>query len=178
MRNSVKWDKVQKDLARMEAGVSTAGILSFMEHALHWTLQALAADTIDDQMGPGREPWVPLKESTKRIRAALPGIQPDRPINFRTGNLQRYLESAPASYVPGPGGLIMSFPGDAEQNSTRLMYAYHTAQGGSSRWGTPARPVVGLGSGEIAAIHMTTVVYINELLGMDYGNSYPWVEKS
>lgn len=178
MRNFVSWEKVEKDLARMEAGVSTAGILSFMEHALHWVLQAMAAETIDDQKGPGWEPWVPLKESTKRIRAALPGIEPDRPINFRTGNLQNYLQNAPASYVPGPGGLIMSFPGDAEQNSTRLMYAYHTAQGGSSRWGTPPRPVVGLAANEIAAIHATTQVYINELLGMDYGHDYPWVDRS
>lgn len=176
MRSFVRWEKVKKDLDRMEAGVSTAGILSFMEHGLHWLLQAMAAETIDDQMGPGWERWVPLKESTKRIRAALPGIGPDRPINFRTGNLQSYLESAPASYVPGPGGLIMSFPGDAAQNSTRLMYAYHTAQGGSSRWGTPPRPVVGLGANEIGHLHAATQVYINELLGMNYGRDYPWVE--
>lgn len=46
-------------------------------------------------------------------------------------------------------------------NSTPLMYAYHTAQQGSKRWGTPARPVVGLTTDDIAQIYLALGGFIN-----------------
>ena len=174
MRSFVRWEKVQEDLARMERGVSAAGLISFLQHVILNYLQSEAADTIDSQHDPAGGRWVPLKESTQRIRRNIPGIGPDKPINFRTGNLVEYLAAAPAQYTPTPEGAIMSFPGDASRNSTRLMYAYHTAQGGSGRWGTPARPVVGLGPTSYVAIDIFTNIYLQELMGMDYGNMGRW----
>lgn len=165
MRNMVKWGDLERDLDRMAVAFGPAALLSFMDKILLPQAQELAGDTIDNQRDPGWNKWVPLKESTRRIRSRIPGISPDRPINYRRGRLQDYLYNAPASYIGIQDGYQMAFPGDVRMDSSRLMYSYHTAQAGSTRWGTPARPVVGMGEYMMYFTGTLTVAYIHEVVG-------------
>lgn len=171
MRSTVEWGDLEDTLERAAVAFGPAALMSLMKAGMHPLVQEMAWDTVDEQVDPGNNRWVPLKESTRRIRSRIPGISPDRPINYRTGRLQDYLLKAPASFVGIQDGYQMTFPGDVRMDSSRLMYSYHTAQAGSSRWGTPPRPVVGIGETAIYQLGAITVAYLNEVMGTRWINA-------
>lgn len=171
MRSTVEWGDLEDTLERAAVAFGPAALLSLMKTGMLPQVQEMAGETIDGQLDPGGDRWVPLKESTRRIRSSIPGISPDRPINYRRGRLQDYLLDAPASFVGIQDGYQMTFPGDVRMDSSRLMYSYHTAQAGSSRWRTPPRPVVGIGGLAIHQLGVITVAYLNEVMGTRWINA-------
>lgn len=165
-RSFVVWDDLREDLERGAERVSERGLMMLVRSLLLPVAATESKGTIAAQRGPGGGKWVPLKDSTKRIRSTLGhlGIRPDRPINKRTGALEKFLADAGSEVLVTPGYVEGAWPALVSQDGSRLMYAFHTAQAGSKRWGTPKRPVVGLGPTGVAMLHAMTKTYIEQLM--------------
>lgn len=139
-------------LERLESRLSDPSIGAFMHGILAPLLQAQSAAKFSSETGHTGK-WRPLKQSTQEVRRSQ-GYGPSSPINVRKGTLKSFATSAGGNVRHEGLAVAMEWPDGVSMNSTPLMYSYHTAQAGSSRWGTPARPVVGLTTGDIAAIHL------------------------
>lgn len=159
----VEWSDLEADLERGQERLSDRGLMTLVQALLIPVAKTESQGTIAAQRGPGGRKWRELKASTQRIRASL-NYGATEPINKRTGNLERFLNEAGTDLTVAPGFVQGAWPALVNQDSTRLMYAFYTAQGGSKRWGTPARPVVGLGPTGIAFLHAMTKTYVEQLL--------------
>lgn len=146
-------------LERLEDRVSEPALAFLLQGIVAPLLQAQSSAKFTAQSGH-TGPWRPLKESTQRIRRSQ-GYGGPSPINVRKGDLKSFVTSAGGNIQHEGVATALEWPDRVSMNSTRLMYAYHTAQAGSSRWGTPARPVVGLTVGDIAAIHLAVGGFIS-----------------
>lgn len=180
-RSYVLWKEVEDALEAGQANLSTLALVSLVRNILIPIASEASKDAIATQRAPSGKKWRPLKDSTMRVRAGLRhlGIGPAAPINKRTGALERFLQEAGTELVVGDGIIQGAWPALISQDSTRLMYAFHTAQGGSSRWRTPARPVVGLAPTSIGLMDGMMRVYVDQLfqadnvtLGLAKGNIY------
>lgn len=163
MRSFVEWSGLEADLERGQARVSERGLMTLVRALLMPVAKMESEDSIGTQRAPGGRKWKPLKASTQRLRASL-GYGAAAPINKRTGALEQFLNKAGTDITVAPEFVQGAWPALINQDSTRLMYAFYTAQGGSKRWGTPARPVVGLGPTGIAFLHGMTKTYVEQLL--------------
>lgn len=165
-RSFVEWKRLEEDLELGQERVSERGLMMLVRGLLLPLAAVESKGSIAGQRGPGGRKWKPLKESTQRVRASLGhlGIGPASPINKRTGDLERFLQNAGSEMLVLPEYVEGSWPALVTQDSTRLMYAFHTAQAGSKRWGTPKRPVVGLGPTGIAMLHGMTKTYVEQLM--------------
>ena len=163
MRSFVEWSGLEADLKRGQERVSERGLMTLVQALLMPVANIESENSIDTQRAPGGRKWKPLKASTQRLRASL-GYGAAAPINTRTGALGQFLNEAGTDITVAPGFVQGAWPALINQDGTRLMYAFYTAQGGSKRWGTPARPVVGLGPTGIAFLHGMTKAYVEQLL--------------
>lgn len=145
-------------LERLEARLSDPSVAAFMRGALAPLLQAQSAAKFASESGHTGK-WRPLKASTREVRRSQ-GYGPSSPINVREGRLKSFVTSAGGNIRHEGVAVAMEWPDKVSMNDTTLMYAYHTAQAGSSRWKTPARPVVGLTPGDIAAIYLAVGGFI------------------
>lgn len=107
------------------------------------------------------EKWVPLKQATIDIRRAR-GFAAG-PINVRTGLLRDYVASSLGQTTSTPNYTQLAWPG-TPPSAGRLMYAYGTAQQGSSVWGTPARPVVRLSPKVIVGLYAAIAAHVRSSL--------------
>lgn len=101
--------------------------------------------------------WHPLAQATQQIRASY-GYPPDHPINIRSNKLHSWLVGTDSQVTPnGMGATLMHPPpsGDAI-----LMKKLATAQGGSSRPPTPARPVIGLNENDLLFVTSSLVAWL------------------
>lgn len=146
-------------LERLESRLSDASIGAFMHGILAPLLQAQSAAKFSAEAGHTGK-WRPLKQSTQEIRRSR-GYGPSSPINVREGTLKSFVTSSGGNVRHEGVAMAMEWPDGVSMNSTRLMYSYHTAQAGSTRWRTPARPVVGLTPGDIAAIYLAVGGFIS-----------------
>lgn len=108
------------------------------------------------------EKWVPLKQATidiRRTRGFAPG-----PINVRTGLMRNYVTTALGQTVSTPSYTQLTWPGTQPMDNSPLGYAYHTAQAGSSVWGTPPRPVVRLSPKVIVALYAVMASHVRSSL--------------
>lgn len=171
MRSFVEWSGVNKDLETAQGRVSEAGLAMMVRHLLIPIASTSSKGRIEAQKTAGGKRWRTLKESTQRVRRSLglPGIYGHYPINKRTGNLERFLQSADGEVAILPEFIQGSWPADVSMDGTRLMYAYHTAQAGSKRWGTPPRPIVALAATEIIVLDQMTRLYLEQVFGENNG---------
>lgn len=159
----VEWSGLEADLIRGQERVSERGLMTLVQALLMPVAKMESEETIGVQRGPGGRKWKPLKASTQRLRASL-GYGAAAPINKRTGALEQFLNEAGTDILVASEYVQGAWPALVNQDGTRLMYAFHTAQAGSKRWGTPPRPVVGLGPTGIAFLHGMTKAYVEQLL--------------
>lgn len=146
-------------LERLESRMSDISLAGFLRTAIAQTLQRQSSAKFSLESGHTGK-WQSLKQSTQRIRRQQ-GYGASSPINVRTGALKSFVTSAGGNIRHEGISIAMEWPDGVSMNSSRLMYAYHTAQAGSKRWGTPARPVVGLTTDDIAEIHLAIGGFID-----------------
>lgn len=141
---------VNSRLARMEY-MLTGPVIGSMLHTLAVPLlREDAKRRFATQGASDGAKWRPLKQATLDIRRSK-GFAPG-PINVRTGLLRDFTTTALGQTVSTPGYTQLAWPGTTPSGGN-LMYAYATAQAGSSVWGTPARPVVRLSPKVIVGIY-------------------------
>lgn len=146
-------------LERLEERLTDLSLASFLHGPIAQLLQRQSSSKFASESGHTGK-WAPLKKSTQRIRRQQ-GYGPSTPINVREGRLKSFVTTAGGDIRHEGLSVAMEWPGGVSMNSTPLMYAYHTAQQGSKRWGTPARPVVGLTTDDIAQIYLALGGFIN-----------------
>lgn len=171
MRSFVRWSEVNSALETAQGRVSEAGLALMVRHLLIPIASTSSRGRIEAQKTAGGRRWRPLKESTQRVRRSLnlPGIYGHYPINKRTGNLERFLQNAEGEVAILPEYIQGSWPANVSMDGSRLMYAYHTAQAGSKRWGTPPRPIVALAPFELLILDQMTRLYIEQVFGKTNG---------
>lgn len=164
-RSFVKWTDLHADLDRGAERLSEPALALLVRQMLLPIASTSSRARIASQKTAAGGRWRQLKESTQRVRRSLglPGISGHYPINKRTGALEQFLSSASgdvtilSEYVQG------AWPANISMDGTRLMYAYHTAQAGSKRWKTPARPIVALSPTDIAVLGQMTQLYVEQV---------------
>lgn len=152
---------VNSRLARMEY-MLTGPVIGAMLHSV--AVPMLWEDAKRRFATEGRsdgEKWVPLKQSTLDIRRRR-GFAPG-PINVRTGLMRDYVTTALGQTVSTSDYTQLTWPGTPPSGG-RLMYAYGTAQQGSSVWGTPPRPVVRLSPKVIVGLYAAIAAHVRSSL--------------
>lgn len=144
--------KVNSDLARMEYALSGPVLSVLLDTGVTPIMWADAERRFATEGASDGDPWVPLKDSTLRIRAERGFPYPTFPINVRTGRLREFVTTAGADTMVVGDYVQSTWPGERPMTGD-LMYAYATAQAGSTRWRTPPRPVVRLSPEAIVSIY-------------------------
>lgn len=168
MRSYTEWGDLEKALEVAQDRVSEAGLAMLVKNLLIPIASTSSRARIASQKTAKGGRWKPLKESTQRVRRSLnlPGIAGHYPINKRTGRLEEFLQNTGSEITVLPEYIQGAWPANVSMDGTKLMYAYHTAQAGSKRWKTPARPIVALAPTEIVVLDQMTRLYIEQLFGM------------
>lgn len=141
-------------LDKLDGALSPASLGLFLKGPILDHLKDAAAERFVMQGDKAAGKWQPLKESTKRIRVSK-GFPPG-PINVRTGRLREFVFTNNGQVMYDGLGTNLAWP-DGPHDNGELAHSYRTAQAGSTRWGTPARPVVDMGFEDF--------VIMNALLG-------------
>ena len=138
-------------LTNLDLKLSPGSMAAFLKNFVVEYLQGVAGERFDtegDEAVGGK--WVPLKESTLRIRADQ-GL-PAGPINYRTGELRNFVTGSEGS-IGIDIGATLEWPSGIPEGGN-LMFKYKTAQTGTSNGKVPARPTVGIGFQDMAAINL------------------------
>lgn len=138
-----------KGLDQLNLILSPGSIAGFLKNFVVGYLQKQAVERFDLEGDEASGKWVPLKESTIRIRAEK-GF-PGGPINVRTGELREFVTSNPGS-IGVDIGATLEWPTGLPGGD--LMYKYRVAQTGTASGKVPARPVVGMSFKDMAAINL------------------------
>lgn len=145
-------------LNNLDLLLSPSAMATFLKNFVVEYLQGQAAERFasegDEAVGG---PWKPLKESTLRIRAEQ-GF-PAGPINERTGELKGWVQFNQGT-VGLDIGAKLEWPTGLPE-SGNLMFKYRTSQTGTANGHVPARPVVGIGFADMAAINVMLGGFIN-----------------
>lgn len=146
-----------KGLTQMDLLLSPGSIAGFLKNFVVGYLQQAAADRFAMEGDEASGKWLPLKESTRRIRSEQ-GF-PAGPINVRTGELREYVVGNQGS-IGIDIGATLEWPTNLPEG-TDLMYKYRVAQTGTMSGKVPARPVVGMSFRDMAAINVLLGGFIN-----------------
>lgn len=140
---SIKADTsdVERMLKNLVEVTSPIGMTVWMETVMEPWLQARVRSRFGTEGDDVSGQWLPLRPYTQMVRSQS-GYGAEHPINIRTGELLRYLDSSDAGIVAIPSGTQMTYPGVSAGGS--LAEKLSTAQVGSPDGRTPARPVLGL----------------------------------
>lgn len=148
---------VFRDLAQLDLILSPASIAGFLKNFVVGYLQRAAAERFDMEGDEASGKWVPLKQSTIRIRAEQ-GFGAG-PINVRTGELREFVTNNQGS-IGIDVGATLEWPTGLPEGAD-LMYKYRVAQTGTMSGRVPARPVVGMSFRDMAAINVLLGGFIN-----------------
>lgn len=138
-------------LERLDGVISPLGLGGFINSIVQPKIQSSARERFASE-GQDVGGWEPLKESTLRFREAQ-GFPPG-PINERTGRLREYIVENQGTVAYDGLGTFFSWPTPPPIAGSDLAYSYATAQSGSSRWRTPARPVAAISFEDMVAINL------------------------
>lgn len=166
MSVSVDATSVLELIDSIEEAVSPVALMYWLEGAVSKYFEEQTVDHFAS-LGGGGVPggaWVPLQESTLKIRHAL-GYWDDYAINDRSGELLHFLMNS-RDYSPEATGASMTIPGKGGNASVmkKLMVAQkgYTQRSGDMLPGayTPPRPVLSLTGADTAALHVMLQVHI------------------
>ena len=172
--------EVQRAIAALDATLQGQHLMLFHQLATEPILRRRARErfaTEGDSAVGG--PWEALKDSTNDIREHA-GFPRNHPINRRMGDLERYITNARNEFTVGGDWAAFFMPG--RWGTKKQKAAFRTAQGGSPAghympkgWGlkgtkpspsaTPARPVVGLDSVDLAHTMSALQIWIASEVG-------------
>jgi len=139
-----------KSLGQLELILSEASMAGFLKNFVVGYLQGRAQERFDMEGDDTVGKWVPLKESTLRIRAEK-GF-PSGPINVRTGELRDFVVNNPGS-IGVDVGATLTWPTGLPEGNT-LVYKYRVSQTGTMSGRVPPRPTVGMSFRDMAAINV------------------------
>lgn len=150
---------LEATLIRLETSLSPAGLSMFLTGAVApWILERAENRFMnegDDVSGK----WAPLAPTTQEIRGRGDwGVGPAHPINRRTGDLEEYVTKSSSSILPWSEGSMLVYP-DKAPNPV-LEEKLKTAQSGKSKPKTPARPVIGLSTTDLAYVLQGLSVFL------------------
>jgi hypothetical protein len=132
---------VEALLLRTYAAVSPASLTTWLGGPFSDNLQQRAAERFAVE-GTDDGPWAALASATLEIRHNL-GYPPG-PINYRSGEMYRYITGASGQVVATGDGAALTWPGNAP---SEIQEKIATAQGYDSN--VPAREVIGMGASDL-----------------------------
>lgn len=144
---TVEADEALIALMGLDYAVSSVGLAQFLSGTPEHYIQARAMERFENEGDDASGGWEPLKDSTLRIREQR-GFAPG-PINVRTGQLYEYMVDNQGQVNPTGVGAELRYPGN-QPSDMHTLFAFATAQQGSSHWGTPARPVAAVSETDLA----------------------------
>lgn len=151
-------DKLAKnEILRLMGLLEPPAIAGFLGTRVDPWLRSRARDRFHDEGDDVVGKWVPLAAATRKIRASQ-GYGPDHPINRRTGELEEYIAGSVNRISVTAVGATMYFPGSPP--SGRLRSKVQTAQAGSDKPRTPARPVLGVNERDLGYVMTSLELYI------------------
>jgi hypothetical protein len=116
-------------------------MVDFLDAEWSQIMQTAARRRFTNEASESDGAWAQLRPATNKFRVRQ-GFPPEHPINQRTGEMRRYLDTATIDYRASDGLVTATWP---EKASGELLHKLQVAQGASSRRGdqnTPARPVL------------------------------------
>lgn len=158
----IEQETVYALLDRVDIGFSSKAWAAFLVATMAPHLQQRASARFaghgDDVVGQ----WAPLKASTERFRTQQ-GFPAARPINHRTGELERLLTQG-MNFISAPVGPVaeLTFP---NLPSGELRDKLETAQKGKAKPSTVPRPVIGLGHTDLMFLLAAMGVYARKVTG-------------
>jgi phage gpG-like protein len=143
----VNTTSVEALLMRARFALSTPGLMNWLAVSMADRLHDAARDRFAAQRGPDGQPWEPLAQATINIRAQQgywPGL-----INWRTGEMERYITQVSAAVVGTPNGAMLTYPGRSPSGemAEKIRVAQEGDPGGTD---APARPVLGFEVQDVA----------------------------
>lgn len=138
--------------------LSPAGMAMYLTQIMDPFLRERARERFVNEGDNAVGPWLPLKESTERIRESQ-GFGAYTPINKRTGALEAYILDTPGSFASEGLASTLTFPG-RPPTGPYLETKVLTAQEGKARPRTPRRPVLGVGATDMAFFQTSLAIYI------------------
>ena len=116
-------------------------MVDFLDREWSRIMQDAAMRRFSSESSETEGAWAELRDSTNKFRERQ-GFPREHPINERTGELRRYLDTATIDYRSSDGFVSAQWP---ERASGELLHKLQVAQGASRRRDdatTPARPVL------------------------------------
>lgn len=153
------------DLDELETRLDPEVMGPTVGQMLDEVFSAQVADRFADEGDSSTGAWASLAPSTQRVREWLAGahgynIWADTPINVRTGQMKAWATSSGAG-APAAGGWLYLYPGQAPTGP--LEKKVNTAQNGTDKPRTPARPILA-----VTPIEAEMVSHVvAEFLGVD-----------
>lgn len=146
---------VQSMLAHLERKLEPAQMGVWLNTYVEPYLQQRAGQRFANEGDDAVGAWAPLKPATEGIRASQ-GYGSSHPINRRSGELENYIRNTPAALTINPAGAVLTYPGTPP--SGELADKVSTAQSGRGFPATVPRPVLGLGTTDVAGV-LTMLAY-------------------
>lgn len=152
-------------LARLETGLSGAGIATFLGATVDPYLRDRARARFQAEGDDAVGRWLPLASATQEIRQSQ-GYGPAHPINHRTGELERYITDSPNALTITPVGASLDLPGKPATGELqrKVRVAQQGDPGGSGQGATPPRPVMGVSEKDIIFVQSALSIYLGEMI--------------
>lgn len=140
-------DSANVTLRNIEMALTGAGLSIFVSTRVRQWLQERAEARFAAEGDDASGRWVPLSDTTNKIRESL-GYPPVTPINVRTGELKRHVESGKGDVGIDAFGVTYHWPGGTI--APGLERKMRGAQVGGTR--QPARPVAAVNIQDAAGV--------------------------
>jgi len=151
---------IEESLENLDETISPAGLTAFLTTFMGPELARRAENRFANEGDDAVGAWAPLAPSTIGYWRPSQGY-PSDPINYRSGELYRWVTQSGWDAVPTGDGAILRFPGSTPSSGT-LFKKVQVAQFGMEDPRTPARPVLGLSTADLAIFAAGLAMHVSK----------------
>lgn len=149
---------VDTAIKHLQGKLDNSGMVKFLGGIIYPFLRSRVTERFSSEGDDASGPWAPLQEATNNWRE-LGGFPRGHPINYRTGEMYRFITSAGATVVPSGAGTVMKYPGQDPPGP--IAKKIRTAQRGrTAPRATVPRPVLSIGLTDVNFTLGSLALYI------------------